>query len=748
MAKKLGMTIEFNADTSGINKAMKSINSAVSKTNKSLRGLNSALKIDPTNTTLLSAKYEGLQKNIDQTKTKINSLKQAQKQLSSEMRNGGTEKQREDYAKLEAEIVKSENSLKKYKKEMGTGNAQFDAFHNKVGIASEKLKGLTTIMMQVSAALVAVATASVAAFKQVDEGADNVIKATGATGQVAANMRDSFKNVAGEVNGSFSEIGKTMGEVATRFGYTGKQLETTTKDFQKFATITGMDGASAVHEISTAMRLFNIDGKESEKVLGLFAKTSQDTGISVDSLVSTISSTGVQLQQMGLSLSDSLALISQFDAAGINASEMLTRLQKAGAYYSQQGKDMSTGLIDLVNRLKDSSTQAQATAEAYDIFGTRAGYKFIELAKQGKISFGDINTSLEDYAGIVDNTYNETQDGVDEMKNSWKDLQTSLGELGEEFAEAFGPIISTIADIVGGLAEKFNTLPDPLQKLIPIITGLTVVITTLIAIVTALTIAMNILSANPIVLAITGIIIAVMALIAVIVLLVKNWDKIKEAIVKGFNYVKDKITNAIQVIKNKITEWIEVIKQIPIKIKEILGSLANKALQWGIDMIQGFIDGIKKMIGKVVDVVKGVGEKIASFLHFSRPDEGPLREYEKWMPDFMKGLAKGINDNKYLVEDAISSVANMLATGGNVDMNANVVGTPNPQQEIKSTLNVEMNTLGGLLQALSSKLDNINYNFNIPLDINGKEVAKATATYTKAELDSISMFNRMQKGIK
>lgn len=44
--------------------------------------------------------------------------------------------------------------------------------------------------------------------------------------------------------------------------------------------------------------------------------------------------------------------------------------------------------------------------------------------------------------------------------------------------------------------------------------------------------------------------------------------------------------------------------------------------------------------------------KIASFLHFSVPDEGPLSDYEKWMPDFMKGLAGGIERNRKLVKNA------------------------------------------------------------------------------------------------
>ena len=56
----------------------------------------------------------------------------------------------------------------------------------------------------------------------------------------------------------------------------------------------------------------------------------------------------------------------------------------------------------------------------------------------------------------------------------------------------------------------------------------------------------------------------------------------------------------------------------------------------------GIVNGIKSCIGAVGDAVKSVADKIKSFLHFSVPDEGPLTDYESWMPDFMGGLAKGI----------------------------------------------------------------------------------------------------------
>ena len=70
-------------------------------------------------------------------------------------------------------------------------------------------------------------------------------------------------------------------------------------------------------------------------------------------------------------------------------------------------------------------------------------------------------------------------------------------------------------------------------------------------------------------------------------------------------------------------------------------------------------------MGKIKDAVEGVADKIRSFLHFSRPDEGPLRDYETWMPDMMEGLAKGIEKSKSVVTDAIAGVSKDMSINAN-----------------------------------------------------------------------------------
>ncbi|MCI7323826.1 PblA [bacterium] len=86
---------------------------------------------------------------------------------------------------------------------------------------------------------------------------------------------------------------------------------------------------------------------------------------------------------------------------------------------------------------------------------------------------------------------------------------------------------------------------------------------------------------------------------------------------------------------------------------DYLKSLPGKALQWGKDLIGGFIDGIIGNVGNLINSVKNVAATIASYLHFSRPDVGPLRDYETWMPDMLSGMAQSIRSNIYRITDAM-----------------------------------------------------------------------------------------------
>lgn len=142
------------------------------------------------------------------------------------------------------------------------------------------------------------------------------------------------------------------------------------------------------------------------------------------------------------------------------------------------------------------------------------------------------------------------------------------------------------------------------------------------------------------------------------------WNGIKNTVTNVTNNIKNGAVNGfknlVSGIRSAISNIGNVIKNGFQSAIDFITSLPRRALQWGKDFINGLKDGIMSGINRIVDAVRNVANKIRSFLHFSRPDEGPLRDYEKWMPDFMAGLADGIYNNIDKVQKAANAVSGTI----------------------------------------------------------------------------------------
>lgn len=140
-----------------------------------------------------------------------------------------------------------------------------------------------------------------------------------------------------------------------------------------------------------------------------------------------------------------------------------------------------------------------------------------------------------------------------------------------------------------------------------------------------------------------------------------------ERIKTAFINMKDGISNTVRNIKDAIVNGFQA-------AVDFIRSLPGKAVQWGRDFIQGLVDGIISMASRVVDAVKGIANTITSWLHFSRPDVGPLRDYETWMPDMVQGMAEGIRANAYKLENAVASMAGGMSANVNGKAGASNMG--------------------------------------------------------------------------
>ena len=198
-----------------------------------------------------------------------------------------------------------------------------------------------------------------------------------------------------------------------------------------------------------------------------------------------------------------------------------------------------------------------------------------------------------------------------------------------------------------------------------------------------------------------------------------SWENLKSSVVQTAQNLKE---SAVQAFHNMVSGIGNALSSLGTTVSNgfrsaisFITSLPSQAVQWGRDFIDGIVSGIRNAIGRVRDAVSDVASTIRSFLHFSVPDEGPLTEYESWMPDFMQGLAKGIEKSKSVVADAIEGVSKDMTINANAMMDQSNAKQTNAIMNITSllaqylpylakSLNIEWDT-GGVAAKLARDMD-------------------------------------------
>ena len=180
------------------------------------------------------------------------------------------------------------------------------------------------------------------------------------------------------------------------------------------------------------------------------------------------------------------------------------------------------------------------------------------------------------------------------------------------------------------------------------------------------------------------------------------WNTIRSTISTVLGAIKGAVTSVfngiVNAVKGAMGNVLNAVKTGFSNVKNHITGLASQAFTWGKDLVMGIVNGIKSCIGAVGDAVKGVADKIKSFLHFSVPDEGPLTDYESWMPDFMGGLAKGIEKSRGMIQKAVSGVSSDMVVSPEVSRMESMTGTGTAAQP---------EGISGMLSAITSAIENI-----------------------------------------
>lgn len=469
-----GITIEIGGDTTKLNKALEKTDGQLEKSRTNLRDINKLLKMDPGNTVLLEQKQKNLANAICETKNRLQTLKQAEEQMRG---TDMTAEQRQQYEALQREIISTETDLKRLENQMrdfGSVGAQkiaalgdkFEKVGGKIKAAGESISGAGEALLPVTAAIVGLGTASVAAWKEIDAGGDTIARLTGATGAALQDLQKQANELATEIPTDFESAGKAIGEISTRFDLQGDALKDLAGEYIKFADITGADVAGAVDMTQKAMAAWGVETNDTAKYLDALTAASQKSGVKIETIAQQATTNAAALKELGFTASDAAMFLGQLEKNGVDASGAMAGLKKAYAKALKDGSSLSETLKEIETGLTNESTKAEAAATAIELFGARSGGALVEAISTGRLSFDQLGTTLDDFAGTVGSTFEATLDPLDKVKSTLNELKLS----GADLVEAAGPLINDVlasaSEAAKGLSKWLNTLTDDEKRLL------------------------------------------------------------------------------------------------------------------------------------------------------------------------------------------------------------------------------------------------------------------------------------------
>ena len=626
MATKIrGITIELGADASGLNKALKEVNSKIGQTQKELRDVNKLLKMDPGNADLLAQKHRMLGDRVEETKDKLEALRNAQDEITKAFDNG--EIDQGQYDAFQREIISCENELKNLQKEFYESNVAAQ----KLAETGEKIKnfgaGLENAgnkLMPVTAAItgLGVATGKMATdFEDsmakvstiadetevpIDEMKDAILDLSNETGIAAGDIAENVYNAisAGQKTGDAVEfVGNAAKLAKAGFAESGDALDLLTTIMNSY----GLE-AEKVTDVSNMLIQTQNLGKttvgELSAAMGKVIPTAKMQGVQLDSLAgayAVMTSNGIRTAESTTYLNSMLNELGKQGSTAADAFAAGTEHIKEGGLTMAEAMEQGWELTDVLSIL-DEEAYASGTS-IKNMFGSAEAGTAAAVLWDNATQLNSAIDSMRSSAGATEEAFLKLDTTSNQMNISMNKVKNSGIELGESVMETVAPMLETLAEKIDAATTWFNSLDDSQKQTIVQVGMLIAAIGPVLIIFGNLASAIGsimglapklaggigimqsafsklwaVILANPIV----AIIAAIVALVA---LIATKGDEIQAII--------QKVDDFLQGVFAK--DWTEV-------FGPVLGGAINNFMA----MMKSQWDAIKKIFDGIIDFIRGV----------------------------------------------------------------------------------------------------------------------------------------------
>ncbi|WP_283684941.1 phage tail tape measure protein [Parablautia sp. Marseille-Q6255] len=484
MANRIkGITVEIGGDTTGLDKALKSVNTSIRSTQSALKDVNRLLKLDPSNTELLSQKQRLLKDAIAATKEKLDSLKVAQEQAKQQLENG--ELGQDKYDALQREIVETEEELRRLQQEAATTNTalskidvagqKMEAVGNSIAGAGKKMMGVTTVIGGVGVA--AVKTAA-----DFDSAMSQVAAVSGATGKDFDALRNKAREMGAKTKFSATEAAEAMNYMAMA-GWKTEDMLSGIEGIMNLAAASGEDLATTSDIVTDALTAFGLSAKDSGHFADILAAASSNANTNVSMMGETFKYCAPIAGALGFSAEDTAEAIGLMANAGIKSSQAGTALRtimnnlagdvkisgKAIGDVTIATTNADGSMRDLSNILADcrsafgNLTESEKAQAAESLVGKNAMSGFLALMNAGEGDIEKLSSAIENCDGSAEKMAMTMQDN---LAGQITILKSQLQELAISFGDILMPAIRSIVSKLQGFVDKLNGMDEGTKRTI------------------------------------------------------------------------------------------------------------------------------------------------------------------------------------------------------------------------------------------------------------------------------------------
>ena len=625
-----GITVEFRANTTPLTKAINQMRREAKGLDQELGYINKSLKFNPTSVTLWKQKQQVLTSAVQDTRKRLGELKETQKQLDEKK----VDRNSAEYRELEREIVKCEDKLKRYNRELKTmPSARVRAMAEGFKIAGEKMTAVgKELTAKVTVPIALAGAAAVKSFAEVDKVMVLTNSTMGNTEEQAQLLDKAMKEAAANSTYGMDEAAQATLNFA-RAGLTAEEAAAALAPAMNLAAGEGGNLETVSAGLVATINGFHGSFDDAARYADVFANACNNSALDVDTLSSAMSVAAPIFSAAGYSVEDAALYMGVMANNGIDANKAANSLKTGLARLVSPAKQGA----EMMEKLDFSVTNADGTMKESSEIQKELHDKFAKLSEAEQIAaasaiFGKnqmapwlalINTAPEEVNSLSEALQVEGTAGdmaaaqMSGFGGSLEALKSKIDVAAVSLGQALAPMIEKVVGWIQSGIDWFNSLDSETQTMIATILAVVAALGPLLVILGAIFGAIgNIMTVLPMLAGPVGIAVAAIgALIAAGVWLYKNWDLVKEKAAE----LKDWVTTKFGQLKESVVGFFTQIKEGVLGLwnglKDGIKAISIEVAIWTVKKFLAIKEAIVGPIKTAVEFVKSAIEKLKSIIN-------------------------------------------------------------------------------------------------------------------------------------